>query len=387
MVRFLGVGVLACVLWGCAAPPPAPLGDRMWQDAVFHYQPALVQETAASLFHLDADTLESLRSKMGKASSSETKINRLINSLYSEQGIRIAYVGGHTTGAMQTWQSRKGDCMSLTILTYALTKELGIRAVMQQVDIAPVFDRRDDAEFVSHHVNVYVPAREVFSIDGRSYESPGLVVDFLPQPGSRVRGMALSEDQILARFYNNRGSEHLTQKRDDAAYAYYRAAIAADPHYGPAYSNLAQLYLRRGLQPSAESLLWHAVALDRSGDSPLRSLHALLLAQSRGEEAQKVAVMLERIKEQNPYHWLKLGIAALQKGELRRSISALERAEALAVGFEEIHYHLALAYARNGQRDKATQQINALDAINHHDPNIALLNKKLQSMEPKSRFF
>ena len=213
------------------------------------------------------------------------------------------------------------------------------------------------------------------------------MVDFLPQPGSRSRGMALTEDQILARFYNNRGSEYLTQKKDEPAYAYYRAAIAADPHYGPAYSNLAQLYKRRGLVQSAENLLWHAVALDRTGDAPLRNLHALLLAQDRKEEAQKVAGMLERIKEQNPYHWLQLGIAALQKGELRRSISALERAEALAIGFEEIHYHLALAYAKNGQRDKATQQINALDAINRNDPNIALLNKKLQGLPAKSGFF
>lgn len=39
----------------------------------------------------------------------------------------------------------------------------------------------------------------------------------------------------------------LVQRDDQRAYVYYCSAITADPHFGPAFANLAQLYQRLGL--------------------------------------------------------------------------------------------------------------------------------------------
>lgn len=388
MVKFLCAGALSCVLWGCAAPQVATLPtDRLWQDATFQYNPALVEETPQTLFAVDQSIIAELRTHTGRVMSTERRLNELLTLLYGEQGIRLGYAAGHSTSAIQTWERKQGDCLSLTILTYAVAKALDIRAVMQEVIVAPVFDRRDGADYVSHHVNVLIPTNATILINDQVIDAGGIVVDFQPQVGARSRGRALTQDQIVARFYNNRASEYLAKKQDDFAYAYYRAAIAADVHYGPAYSNLAQLYYRRGLQKSAEQLLWHAVALDQVSDAPMRNLHALLVAQGRDQEALEVSVMMERLKYQDPYHWLRTGVEALQKGNTRSAISALERAETLAIGFQEIHYYLAIAYVRNGQREKAAKQIAALDAIKHDDPSVAVLNRKLQNMSAKSTFF
>lgn len=388
MLRVLGAGVLVCgLLCACAAPPVATLPEaRLWQDAVFHYDPKMPIESPESLFALDAAVVNEARTSVARNMSPERRVNALLGMLYDERGIRLAYNSGHTTGAMQTWTDKKGDCLSLSILAYALAREMGLSATMQDVPVPPVIDRREEAEYISRHVNVRIPTRAAISIDGRVLEPGGIVIDFQPQAGAMSRGMLLDENQILARFYNNRATEYLTSKQDDLAYAYYRVAIAADPHYGPAYSNLAVLYARRDLKQAAEDLLWQAVALDKYSDAPLRTLRALYSAQGRKAEADKVALLLERLKDRDPYYWLNQGVAALKRNELNRSISALERAEELATGFEEIHYHLAIAYARNGEREKASKQIALLDAINHHDPNIALLTKKLQSITPKPGF-
>jgi Flp pilus assembly protein TadD len=389
LVRFLGACAVVSVLCGCAAPGVvASLPEsNVWQDVVFNYRADLVSESPKDLFAIDPAMLGELGTNKSRIISGERRLDALLAMLYTRQGIRLAYSSGHSTGAMQTWKDKQGDCLSLTILTYSVAKALGLNAVMQQVEVPPIFDRRDEADYVSHHVNVLIPTRATILFDDRPFEPGAIVVDFQPQFGARNRGTSLSESQIVARFYNNRGSEYMAQKRDDFAYAYYKAAIAFDVNYGPAYSNLAQLYYRRGLANSAEKLLWHAVALDKVSDVPVRNLHTLLMAQGRDQEALQVSVMMERLKEQDPYHWLSTGLDALQNDRVRSAISALEKAQALAIGFREIHYHLAIAYARNGDRDKAAKQIAALDAINHNDPGIALLNKKLQGMSAKSTFF
>ena len=182
--------------------------------------------------------------------------------------------------------------------------------------------------------------------------------------------------------YNNRAAEYLVEKDHARAYAYFRAAIAAEPDYAPAFANLAQLYIRRGLLAGAEQLLAHAIALDGPSYGPLRSMHQLLVAQGRHAEAQTYAALLAKRQDDDPYHWLGLGIAAMQDGQYRPAIHALERAAALTTGFEEIHYHLGLAYWRDGQRDAARKQLATLSAINHQDPGVATLSKKFSALAP-----
>jgi Flp pilus assembly protein TadD len=63
-------------------------------------------------------------------------------------------------------------------------------------------------------------------------------------------------------------------------------------------------------------------------------------------------------------------------------VNALERAEALSTGFEEVHQYLAIAYWRAGYPSKARQQIavlTELDPANPADPGFARLRKKIST--------
>jgi len=150
-----------------------------------------------------------------------------------------------------------------------------------------VFDRRGSVEFLNRHVNLLISGRS----DGGLYVKDGLmrsgdvIIDFEPQVASRREGMALSDDGILARFYNNVAAEYLAQGDLPLAYAHFKAAVLTDPGYSPSYSNLAQLYTRKGFLQSAEQLLLHAIALNDDSDIALRSLHQLLVSQGRQSEA------------------------------------------------------------------------------------------------------
>lgn len=370
-------------LAGCASPPVvrAPPAD-LWQDQAFQYQPALVTETRESLFALDADIVQSLQADKGHGYSTKRRLDLLLARLYGPAGIRLAYSSGHTTAASQTWHDQRGDCLSLTILAYAATRLLGINAHMQEVRVPFLVDRRDGVDFINGHVNVVVREETEALIDGRPFVTGVFIIDFEPQAGSGRTGTWLTEDAILARFYNNRAAEYLVQHDDARAYAYFRAAIEKAPGYAPAYANLAQLYARQGIAGAAEQLLRHAMALEGPSYAPLRAMQKLLAAQGRVTEARHYADLLVKRQEEDPYYWIGMGLAAMDAQRYGAAISALERAASSASGFKEIHYYLAVAYWRNGQRDAANQQLATLSSINRHDPSVALLTKKLSGIAP-----
>jgi tetratricopeptide (TPR) repeat protein len=243
-----------------------------------------------------------------------------------------------------------------------------------------IVDRHDGVEFVNGHVNVFVRNESDVAINGKSFRSGGIVIDFEPQVGARNSGDWLTQDNILARFYNNRGTEFLVQRDYGQAYAYYKAAIETDPTFVPSFSNLAQLYSVRGLLPASEQLLRHALALGGDSYAPLRTLHRLLTDQARLSEAQDVAKALAKLQDEDPYYWFGKGLVALREGRNGNAVDALERAAELTTGFEEIHYHLGLAYLRNGQRKEASRQMAALSAINTEAPGLAVLNKKMAGL-------
>ena len=377
------VGCWGLLLGGCASTPVASLPPAtLWQDAAFDYQPTRVTETRETLFTLDPELVRTLRGGDTLNAPTHRRLERLLSRLYTKEGMLLSYASGHTTGAMQTWTNKRGDCLSLTILAYAAATALRLDAHMQEVPVPLSVDRRGGLDYVSSHVNVFVTTDSEIALHGQVYGAHGFVIDFEPQPGSRRIGQWLTEEGILARYYSNRGTEYLVAKDHQQAYAYYRAAISAAPDYAPAYTNLAHLYAGQGLLAPAEQLLSHAMALGGPSYAPLRAMQRLLAAQGRTADAQHYADLLARRQDEDPYHWFGLGVEALAQGQHAAAIRALERAAALTTGFEEIHYNLGLAYWRNGQRDAAGKQLAALQAINQRDPGVAVLARKMQSMAP-----
>jgi len=363
--RALLFGAVLFGLIGCTTPPPAPPAAQLpWHDEVFGYDAASVEATRNSLFALGPDLERRLKEHAVQGLSSRQQLNYLLDLLYGAKRERFQYAAGHTTGAAETWNRRSGDCLSLAILTYAAARELRISALMQEVDVPVLYDRRGDLDFVNRHVNVRF-ARPQRILDQGWAEPQDVVVDFEPEYTSRKIGRTLDEAGILARYYNNVATEYLAQGRKGPAYTFFKAAILADPAYAASYINLAVLYRGAAIDRDAELLLRHAVDLSDRTEVilPLNALHSLMVAQGRDAEAQNYAQMLKAARDNDPYYWIGLGLQQLKVRDYSAAVDSFERAQNMVNGFPELHQYLAVAYWRAGKLRSANEQLALLESL------------------------
>ena len=205
----------ACLLGlaGCAVAPPAPpFAQLPWHDEVFGYDAAQVEATRQGLFALGPELQRKLHVHAVQGLSPRQQMSYLLDLLYGAKRERFQYAAGHTTGAAETWERKRGDCLSLAILTYAAARELRMTAQIQEVDVPVLYDRRGDLDFVNRHVNVrfHRPSRV---LDQGWAEPHDVVVDFEPEFGSKKVGRSLDEPGILARYFNNIATEYLADGR------------------------------------------------------------------------------------------------------------------------------------------------------------------------------
>jgi tetratricopeptide (TPR) repeat protein len=375
----LSVGAAMALVAGCAGTEPRASAPPPWRDTAFAYDPALVSVTRESLFALDPALVTRLRARPAIVQGNgAARTAELLLLTFGPDLKAFAYAGGHSTTAAETWRNGRGDCLSLSVMTVALARALDVPAQMQEVRVPPLFDRRGNVDFLNQHVNVLVPNDRDLRFGGRTLSAGTIVVDFEPQPGTRTRGRALADHEVLARFLNNRAAEYLAAGDAPRAYAHFKAAIVADPAFGPAYGNLAQLYLRSGLQADAEQLLRRAMAQEDGADFALTTLHRLLLEQGRIDEARSLEAALVARRERDPYHWFGLGLRHLQDERHAQAAAALERAQALTNGFAEVHWYLAIAYWGDGRLHMARDQLARLEALGGGNGKLALLQRKLE---------
>jgi Tfp pilus assembly protein PilF len=376
--RAFAISLCLLGLAGCAGAPRQVAQPQLpplpWRDADFGYDAARVTVTREELFRIAPELLEKLHARAGESLSTEQRLKYLLATIFGPDGRRFAYAAGHSTTAAETWRRQGGDCLSLTVMTYAVARAMGMDAQMQEVRTPELYDRRAAVDFVNRHVNVLFKRAHRTLLEDAVFRD--VIVDFEPDLASAQVGRALSEDAILARYHNNIAAEHLAQGRSSEAYAAFKAAIGADPAHAASYANLAVLYRRAGLAAEAEQLLRRALVLADPPDVPLHALHQLLVEQGREQEARHYAALLESRQAGDPYHWIGLGLLHLQDGEWRRAIAALERAQEMARGFGEVHRYLAVAYWRAGEPALAREQVARLAALAGNEASVAALGRK-----------
>jgi Flp pilus assembly protein TadD len=241
-------------------------------------------------------------------------------------------------------------------MTAAFAKELGLSVTYQSVAMDETWSRSDDIAFANGHVNVMLGPR-IMDINRGYNGKPSLTIDFLPAEdilGQRTR--PISEDTVVAMFMNNRSAEALVQGRIDDAYWWARAAVQRAPTFLAAFNTMGVIYLRHGDLGAAESVFKHVLKSRPQDAQALANLASLLDRSGRTDESRALHVRLSQIEPDPPYHFFRLGVVAMQRGDFAAARVLFKREVDRADYNGEFHFWLGVADLRLGDVDAARKQ-------------------------------
>lgn len=264
--------------------------------------------------------------------SPQQRVEWLSFFLFSPQGLDLQYGADSTGTVSETYASRQANCLSATLMFLALAHELGYTSWAQEYRRALVWGREDDTIYRIAHVNANVrtPAA-TFTVD---FE-PDLIAD------GEERPRRISEDRLLAHFYNNRAAERMSRHDYVGALNAIHRALSLDERFVPAWNNLGVVNLRLGRHESAEQAFRQALSVHPSNESALSNLAALYSNTGEAELLQRFERRLQRAQRRDPFHQFEVGLALEAQGEFRQARRHYRRA--ISRHGREAQFHFALA--------------------------------------------
>ena len=360
--------LVACTLLlasGCAMTPqqpPMPSADDLFVDSAF--RPPTQDVGTASLFTLSPPMLEYLRSpQFSSHIRREGGARGLVNALYNKTDLQLEYEASMTRKAASTYDARRGNCLSLVIMTAAFARQLNVEVNFQNVLTEQQWSRSGGIYLASSHVNLALADR----LDSRTTYEPGkrwLTVDFLPsKDASAYNTRAIDEQMIEAMYLNNRAAEEIAAGQLDDAYWFARAAIKKNPSYITAYNTLGVIYQRHGDFPLAERVYKRALEREREDTILMNNLIPVLAQLGKVDESKAMAARLATIDPTPPFHYFQKGIKAMEKGEFEEARILFAREVKRSPYYHEFHFWLGMAQMRLGEprlaRDSITLAIDS----------------------------
>lgn len=332
----------AAGLAGCAAEVVAPPRTDVFDDAAF--KPPAVKIDPQEAMALTPTMRRFAENEMAAEIRSKGLRNGLIDALYTKGRLQLDYDSEVTRTAGEAFDARRGNCMSLVLMTAAFARHFNLPVRFNSVYIEENWTRANNIFFVAGHVNISL-ARPLATQRATVFGEPDLLtIDFLPPDEARGhRSRAVDESTIVAMFLNNRAAEALTVGKVDEAYWWARAAIMTDSRWLSAYNTLAVLYRRKGLGDRAEATLRLVLEREPLNVQAMSNLILVLSDAGRQEEAQKYANQLAQIQPVPPYKFFDEGVAAMKAGEFATARQFFRKEVARAAYVPEFHFWLGLA--------------------------------------------
>jgi len=288
-------------------------------------------------------------------SSKSERLRRLVAFAFEPAGLGMAYRDDATYTVEETYARREANCLSFSLLFLALAREAGLDAYPQVIEETLAWHQQDNTIYRNNHVNVGV------RIDGRRFTvdvaADWVIARHYPEP--------VSDQRLLALYYNNRAVGLLTQQRIAPALAYIDTAIALDPTYATHWSNAGVLYLRNGDLAEAERAYARALALVPEHAGALFNMVGLYERMGDRRRQADFRRRLEKVQQKDPFHHFLLAIDFEKNGDYARAVEHYRRAIRLYPDEHRFYFGLARAYVLLGDTRRASRALARAQARSH----------------------
>lgn len=355
------------MLAGCTAvpgPPAAPPADEetlaLLDPNAAGFDRSSVVVDPGALFELDEGMRRFAQTELKRAIRESGPEQGLVDALYRRDALQLHYDPHLTRSAAQTFAARRGNCLSLVIMTAAFARHLGLDVEFRAAQIDPSWSRRGGLYLASGHVNITVGRRPNERSGVGRRDAARLTVDFLPPEdllGLRTR--PITEDELVAMYLNNRAVEALGDGALNDAHAWAAAAVRAAPRQADAWNTLGAV-LRRHAQ-AAKAILAFRAALQLAPEhvSAMANLARTLEGEGQTEEAARWSRRLAALEAHPPFEDLRRGWAAISQRDWRAAQQFFERELGRSGPAPDLHHGLAIAAQQLGEHQEARRQLAA----------------------------
>ncbi|MDX1676661.1 hypothetical protein [Arsukibacterium sp.] len=311
-----------------------------------HFAGALYPiETAEQIFALPAHTKTELTTLLTSHQDINERSIAIVEYILSHTGKTFLYNLATTKTASDTLTTRQANCLSLSILTYSIAREIGLNATFQNVSIPEFWSSQLNQTWLNGHINVRLQQPQHDAASDLIIPDGEIIIDFDPDvTKQQFATEAISSQRVVAMFYNNKAAEAFDNFNYALTYRYYRAAIAADPDYAVTWSNLAVLYRQHHFIELAEQTYHHSLALDPTAANTMANLAVLYRLTGNNNDAEKLEQLVYEKRKMNPWYYLMLGTEALNRNLPDHAIDLFKQALALDAQMHQAFSGLASSY-------------------------------------------
>ena len=292
------------------------------------------------------------------------QLARLQDYLFDEE-LPFTYELRGTFTAVESFDLRRGNCVSFTSLFIALARSLDI-----PVRAALIYrgDAERDGELVvvnTHMVAMY------------RHSTGMMVYDFAEARQSPPANVWLIDDHWIGAIHlNNRGTDEIRAGRNDSAVAFLEAAIRLAPEFTAPYSNLG-IALRKGGDVEG-ALGAYATALKIKPGDPtiLQNVAALYRSLGRHAEADD-ALRGARLSGANPFLLIARGDLERSQGHFREARAFYRRAQRYGSELPEPHLALARLELDQGRLRAARRAVERAKALDPEHGDVRVLQERV----------
>jgi Tfp pilus assembly protein PilF len=260
---------------------------------------------------------------------------------------------GDTLIAKEVYRLRRGNCMSLAILTTALSNLVGLEYDYREVNSLPVFEKHNNLILSGSHVQVliydptFIPGQNIIY-----FSKPGVVIDYFPQ-SSNIASKKVSYKSFLAMYYINISSFSLVDGNTDKAFVYAKKAYSIAPDNLTITNLMALLHKRKGDLVTAEKIYEIAKATGGVNINLLSNYQVLLKTVGKYQQAELIEQELEQLDDLNPYRWLEQAMLSEKKTQYRSAERKYLKVIAMAPYVTQAYFGLYDIYLKQKRFSKA----------------------------------
>ena len=350
-------------------------------DEMFNANKFVNIQTEQEIFKLNAPMQTMVKEKLLPIKDLKQRTLMLLKQIFLAKNLGLVYQGSANLSAVDTYTNAKANCLSLTIMAYALAKAANLPVRFQQVKIPEFWVREGDYNLLTGHVNLQVQSKPK---SGKRIDivSERMQIDFDPFTAKKLfPTKTINKESVVAMFYNNIGAEFMINHQYDKAFQYFKAAINQLPDYSSAWGNLALLYRKMGQGGFAEQTYRYALALNPENYTVLANLALLLQANGALPEAAQINAFLARKRKSNPYYFSMLADEAVHAGKLTKAVGYYKQAIRMNNRIDGFYAGIAKVYYRLKQYDKAKGALKRAIVLNKYPDVEAKYTAKLYVLE------